>query len=81
MSSQRPLSLIAVVLLCAVTASTMGKSPDDRLAWWQDARFGMFIHWGVYAVPARGAWILYQEHMQCQGQTMGPILKHKKKTI
>ena len=29
--------------------------PDDRLAWWRQARFGMFIHWGVYAVPA-GTW-------------------------
>ncbi|MGA2796698.1 MAG: alpha-L-fucosidase [Thermoguttaceae bacterium] len=25
---------------------------DQRMAWWRDARFGMFIHWGVYAVPA-----------------------------
>jgi alpha-L-fucosidase len=25
---------------------------DARMAWWRDARFGMFIHWGVYAVPA-----------------------------
>ncbi len=28
---------------------------DARMAWWRDARFGMFIHWGLYAVPA-GAW-------------------------
>lgn len=28
---------------------------NDRLAWWREARFGMFIHWGVYAVPA-GTW-------------------------
>jgi len=28
---------------------------NDRLAWWREARFGMFIHWGVYAVPA-GIW-------------------------
>jgi alpha-L-fucosidase len=26
-----------------------------RMAWWRDARFGMFIHWGVYSVPA-GTW-------------------------
>ncbi|UZR99870.1 alpha-L-fucosidase [Chondrinema litorale] len=26
-----------------------------RMEWWQDARFGMFIHWGLYAVPA-GEW-------------------------
>jgi len=25
---------------------------DQRMAWWRDARFGMFIHWGVYSVPA-----------------------------
>lgn len=22
------------------------------MAWWRDAKFGVFIHWGVYAVPA-----------------------------
>lgn len=25
---------------------------DRRMEWWRDARFGMFIHWGAYAVPA-----------------------------
>jgi alpha-L-fucosidase len=24
---------------------------DERMAWWRDASFGMFIHWGAYAVP------------------------------
>ncbi|MBL8761676.1 MAG: alpha-L-fucosidase [Phycisphaerae bacterium] len=24
----------------------------ERLGWWSDARFGMFIHWGLYAIPA-----------------------------
>jgi alpha-L-fucosidase len=28
---------------------------DDRLDWWREARFGMFIHWGLYAIPA-GEW-------------------------
>lgn len=28
---------------------------SDRLAWWTEARFGMFIHWGLYSVPA-GIW-------------------------
>jgi alpha-L-fucosidase len=28
---------------------------DERMAWWRDARFGMFIHWGVYSLPA-GIW-------------------------
>jgi alpha-L-fucosidase len=28
---------------------------DTRLKWWRESRFGMFIHWGLYAVPA-GRW-------------------------
>jgi alpha-L-fucosidase len=34
-----------------------------HMQWWSDARFGMFIHWGVYAIPARGEWVMYQEHI------------------
>jgi alpha-L-fucosidase len=40
-----------------------------RMKWWHDARFGMFIHWGVYSVPAGenkgkvypglGEWLMY----------------------
>jgi len=28
---------------------------DEKMAWWREARFGMFIHWGLYALPA-GEW-------------------------
>ena len=28
---------------------------DQRMAWWREARFGLFIHWGLYAIPA-GEW-------------------------
>jgi alpha-L-fucosidase len=28
---------------------------DVRMAWWREARFGLFIHWGLYAIPA-GEW-------------------------
>ena len=28
---------------------------DKRMAWWRDGKFGMFIHWGLYAIPA-GEW-------------------------
>lgn len=27
-------------------------SKDERMKWWREARFGMFIHWGIYSVPA-----------------------------
>ncbi len=28
---------------------------QERMAWWREARFGLFIHWGLYAIPA-GEW-------------------------
>ena len=28
---------------------------DARMQWWREARFGMFIHWGLYSIPA-GTW-------------------------
>lgn len=30
---------------------------EKRMEWYKDARFGMFIHWGLYAIPARGEWV------------------------
>lgn len=29
----------------------------ERLSWWTHDRFGMFIHFGLYSIPARGEWI------------------------
>ena len=34
---------------------TITVDDDARMAWWREARFGMFIHWGLYAIPA-GTW-------------------------
>ena len=30
---------------------------EARMKWFLDARFGMFIHWGLYSIPARGEWV------------------------
>jgi len=48
----------------------VGAHGDTRLDWWRAAKFGMFIHWGLYAVPAGvwkgkdipgiGEWIMYR---------------------
>ena len=34
---------------------------DRRMEWYLDARFGMFIHWGLYALPARHEWVKTNE--------------------
>lgn len=36
---------------------------NKRVEWYQKARFGMFIHWGLYAIPARGEWVRSVEEM------------------
>jgi alpha-L-fucosidase len=43
-------SMLALFLLQGTSAQTISR--DERMEWWREARFGMFIHWGVYAVPA-----------------------------
>lgn len=40
------------------TAKASERAPapvSGRIAWWQEARFGMFIHWGLFSIPA-GVW-------------------------
>ena len=39
----------------ATVAPVPGLTREQRIAWWREARFGMFVHWGLYAIPA-GVW-------------------------
>src|SRR5437016_2790800 len=49
-----------------------GETPEQfaaRTKWWREAKFGMFIHWGLYAVPADstkglGEWYMYNNRLQ-----------------
>ncbi len=34
-----------------------------RLKWWQEARFGMFIHWGLYSQLGRHEWVMNRERI------------------
>lgn len=60
-SPRRALALVLVFNLLAALApaaeapavrAETAEQRNARMAWWREARFGMFIHWGVYAVPA-----------------------------
>ena len=65
--------LVAAPLTAEAESDAFNESPeafDQRMAWWRDATFGMFIHWGPYAVPAGihngekikgiGEWIMHR---------------------
>jgi len=46
---------------------------ERRMVWWREAKFGMFVHWGLYAIPAGmwkgkkvsgiGEWIMYRDRI------------------
>ena len=45
-----------------ITDETPGQKAE-RMAWWRHDRFGMFIHFGLYAVPARHEWVQSKEYV------------------
>ncbi|MFO7615670.1 MAG: alpha-L-fucosidase [Bacteroidales bacterium] len=67
---KKTLSLLLVLLLvgsAAFAQKKLGKETDaqktERMAWWTHDRFGMFIHWGLYALPARHEWVKNYERL------------------
>ena len=72
MKNRFKIGMILILLLATlaiqntVTAQLKTETPEQkskRMAWWTDARFGMFIHWGLYALPARHEWVKNYEKM------------------
>ncbi len=46
------------------TKRSVASSPAaKRTDWFTEARFGMFIHWGLYALPARHEWVRHHEQI------------------
>lgn len=43
--------------------SETDEQKKERMAWWTNDRFGMFIHWGLYALPARHEWVKNAERL------------------
>ena len=39
---------------------------QKRMQWYVEARFGLFLHWGLYAIPARGEWMRSFERMSLE---------------
>jgi alpha-L-fucosidase len=54
------LGIVWILFSCTNNSNTPEKDEatvkqDEKMEWWREARFGMFIHWGLYAKPA-GEW-------------------------
>lgn len=55
--------LIILILISGVSRAQHKPSDTERLAWWHEAKFGMFIHWGVYSMYGG----VYKGHQQARG--------------
>src|SRR3982751_2800666 len=66
MATPRPLAallvaLVTVASMAAPAAQSGYQPPAANVAareWFQDARFGLFVHWGVYSVLGDGEWVM-----------------------
>ncbi|MDX2023886.1 MAG: alpha-L-fucosidase [Deltaproteobacteria bacterium] len=78
---QRVIGLTLLFCTTAVAApavKTAPSRPANNLAWWQDARFGMFIHFGVYSTLGRGEWVRSVEKISVEAyepfaQSFNPV--------
>ncbi|HEY6108333.1 MAG TPA: alpha-L-fucosidase, partial [Gemmatimonadales bacterium] len=55
------LLLVATLPPCRAVGQAPDTVPPERLAarqWYRDARFGMFVHWGVYSLLGQGEWVM-----------------------
>jgi alpha-L-fucosidase len=50
----------STVLLCQYRPAESNLKARE---WFQDAKFGLFVHWGVYSVRGRGEWVLYNDRI------------------
>ncbi len=41
-----------LILTLSFTINSWAQPKSDKMNWWKEAKFGLFIHWGVYSVPA-----------------------------
>ena len=58
-------SIALMTVLCAglALAGETEAEKTARLAWWTQSRFGMFIHFGLYSLPARHEWVQANERI------------------
>jgi alpha-L-fucosidase len=55
LQGSKPIPTSSVHPVPSIQDTETAAQKDARMAWWREARFGMFIHWGLYSIPA-GTW-------------------------
>jgi len=71
---KKSLTMVGMLLIFGVNLTTIAQETpswaretneqkEKRMAWWTHDRFGMFIHWGLYALPARHEYVKLRERI------------------
>ncbi len=55
MKKRTTLILLLLFFINTLFGQQTEKEKNNKMQWWREAKFGLFIHWGLYAVPA-GTW-------------------------
>ena len=66
--------LFRCLIVCLIPILSQGadiaqESPrlrEERMQWWLEARFGMFVHWGLYSLAARHEWVQNHERISTE---------------
>jgi len=68
--TNRAYKILLILFLVVAFFKSNAQLPEEtieqkqkRMEWWTNDRFGMFIHWGLYSLPARHEWVKRNEKM------------------
>jgi hypothetical protein len=73
--------LLSILLILLISQSLFAQKKiwneteaekEKRLEWWQNDRFGMFIHWGTYALAGRHEWV---NTFRAEGLKLGSTIR------
>jgi len=60
------LSIVAQVVNLPEALKETPEQHKKRMEWWHDAKFGMFIHWGLYSKIGKGEWVMWNSQISVE---------------
>jgi alpha-L-fucosidase len=54
---------VGLALLLWASVASAETPPEEAQKWYREARFGMFLHWGVYSLLGKGEWVMENDGM------------------
>ena len=69
----KKLFLTFILFISTISAAQENYIPSkenlEARKWFQEAKFGLFVHWGVYSVLGDGEWVMHQQNISINEYT------------